>query len=206
MKRWMLGLLAILFSTTLAAAQQQPPTPVMPQPGEIPQIVAFDNDGLLGDHIHIFGDTPDLGKWGNSISSMVMLAGRWEFFDEEKLQGAKVELGPGSLCTSKTTASRIIVSRRSGLSVRGAVTGFARPLVAGSAPPEPACSGRLALAPCTLDNAPVGWCQGPWCLLRRTLVTERSSNHAETIRTFGATDRGASRGPSAWCRQAVSCG
>jgi hypothetical protein len=26
---------------------------------------------------------------------MVILAGRWEFFDEEKLQGAKVELGPG---------------------------------------------------------------------------------------------------------------
>jgi hypothetical protein len=95
MKRWMLGLLAVLFSTTLAAAQQQPPTPVTPQPGEIPQIVAFDNDGLLGDHIHIFGDTPDLGKWGNSISSMVIVAGRWELFDEEKLQGAKVELGPG---------------------------------------------------------------------------------------------------------------
>jgi hypothetical protein len=95
MKRWMLGLLAVLFSTTLVAAQQQPPTPVMPQPGEIPQIVAFDNDGLLGDHIHIFGDTPDLGKWGNSISSMVIVAGRWELFDEEKLQGAKVELGPG---------------------------------------------------------------------------------------------------------------
>jgi hypothetical protein len=95
MKRWMLGLLAVLFSTTLAAAQQQPPTPVTPQPGEIPQIVAFDNDGLLGDHIHIFGDTPDLGKWGNSISSMVIVTGRWEVFDEEKLQGAKVELGPG---------------------------------------------------------------------------------------------------------------
>jgi hypothetical protein len=32
------------------------------QQGDIPQIVAFDNDGLLGDHIHIFGTTPDLGK------------------------------------------------------------------------------------------------------------------------------------------------
>src|SRR6266568_6801805 len=95
MKRWMLGLLVVLFSATLAAAQQQPPTPVTPQPGEIPQIVAFDNDSLLGDHIHIFGDTPDLGKWGNSISSMVILAGRWDFFDEEKFQGTKVELGPG---------------------------------------------------------------------------------------------------------------
>jgi hypothetical protein len=71
------------------------PHPRYPQSGEIPQIVACDNDGLLGGHIHIFGDTPDLGKWGNSISSMVILVGRWEFFDEEKFQGTKVELGPG---------------------------------------------------------------------------------------------------------------
>jgi hypothetical protein len=34
-------------------------------------------------------------KWGNSISSMVIVAGRWELFDEEKFQGTKVELGPG---------------------------------------------------------------------------------------------------------------
>ena len=87
----MLGILAVLFSATWAAAQQPPPTRVTPQPGELPQIVAFDNDGLLGDHIHILGDTPDLGKWGNSISLMVILAGRWDFFDEEKLQGPKVE-------------------------------------------------------------------------------------------------------------------
>ena len=95
MQRWILSLLAVLFSATLAVAQQQPPTPVTPQRGDIPQIVAFDNEGLLGDHIHIFGTTPDLGKWGNSISSMVILAGRWEFFDEEKFQGTKTELGPG---------------------------------------------------------------------------------------------------------------
>jgi Beta/Gamma crystallin len=95
MKRWRLGLLAILFSATLAAAQPPPPTPVTPHAGDIPQMVAFDNDGLPGDHIPIFGDTPDLGKWGHSISSMVMLAGRWAFFDEQKLQGPKVEVGPG---------------------------------------------------------------------------------------------------------------
>jgi beta/gamma crystallin len=95
MKRWMLGLLTVLFSATLAVAQQQPQTPVTPQRGDLPQIVAFDNEGLLGDHIHIFGNTPDLGKRNNSISSMVILAGRWEFFDEEKFQGHKVELGPG---------------------------------------------------------------------------------------------------------------
>ena len=69
MKRWMFGLLAVLCSATLAAAQQQPPTPVTPHPGDFPQIVAFDNDSLLG-------DTPDLDKWGISISSMVIEIGR----------------------------------------------------------------------------------------------------------------------------------
>jgi Beta/Gamma crystallin len=64
--------------------------------GEIPQIVAFDKEGLLGDHIHIFGDTADLGKWDNSISSMVILGGHWEFFDDDHFKGAKMgELGPG---------------------------------------------------------------------------------------------------------------
>ena len=51
MKRWMLGLLVVLFNATLAVAQQQPPTAVTPQRGDMPQIVAFDNDGLLGDHM-----------------------------------------------------------------------------------------------------------------------------------------------------------
>ena len=40
MKRWMLGLLAVLFSATCVAAQQQPPTPVTPHAGEIPWGVA----------------------------------------------------------------------------------------------------------------------------------------------------------------------
>jgi hypothetical protein len=58
--------------------------------------VAYDNDGLLGDHIHFFGNVTDLGKWGNSLSSMGIVSGRWEFFDEEKFQGTKMnELGPG---------------------------------------------------------------------------------------------------------------
>jgi hypothetical protein len=96
MKKWRLLLMAVLFVATQAVAQQTPPQRVTPQPGEIPQIVAYDKDGLLGDHIHIFGNTTDLGKWDNSISSMVILAGRWEFFDDEKFQGTKMnELGPG---------------------------------------------------------------------------------------------------------------
>ena len=94
MKRWMLGLCVVLFSATLAVAQQQPQTPMTSQPGDIPQIVAFDNDGLLGDHIHIFGNVPDLSKWGNSLSSMVIVTGRWEFFDEEDFKGTRMaELG-----------------------------------------------------------------------------------------------------------------
>jgi hypothetical protein len=101
MTRWILFLTAFLFATTQVYAQQQP-QPSMPRPGgEMPQIVAFDNDGLLGDHIHLFGNTPDLGKWGNSISSMVILSGRWEFFDEENFQGTKVELGPGTYLNVK---------------------------------------------------------------------------------------------------------
>jgi hypothetical protein len=96
MNKWLLFLMAGLFVATQAVAQQTPPQHVTPQAGELPQIVAYDNDGLLGDHIHIFGNTTDLGKWGNSISSMVIVAGRWEFFDEEKFQGTKMtELGPG---------------------------------------------------------------------------------------------------------------
>ena len=74
------------------------PQPVTAPPGERPQIVAYDNDGLLGDHIHIFGNVTDLGKWGNSISSMVIVAGRWEFFDDEGFKGTRMaELGPGGL-------------------------------------------------------------------------------------------------------------
>lgn len=66
-------------------------------PGDMSQIVAFDNENFLGDHTHIFGDMKDLGKWGNSISSMVILSGTWEFFDAKDFQGTKMggQLGPG---------------------------------------------------------------------------------------------------------------
>ena len=64
--------------------------------GDVPQIVAFDNENFLGDHVHIFGDMRDLGKWGNSISSMVILSGTWEFFDDENFTGTPMgTLGPG---------------------------------------------------------------------------------------------------------------
>lgn len=102
MSRWILSLIAVLFSATLATAQQQPHTPVTPQRGDLPQIVAFDNEGLLGDHIHVFGNVVDLGKWGNSISSLVIVGGRWEFFDDEEFKGTKMaELGPGTYLNVK---------------------------------------------------------------------------------------------------------
>ena len=102
MKRWMLCLLAVLVLVTPAVAQQTPPQPTPRPPGEIPQIVAFDKEGLLGDHIHIFGDTAELGKWNNSISSMVILGGHWEFFDEKDFKGTRMgELGPGVYLRTK---------------------------------------------------------------------------------------------------------
>jgi len=64
--------------------------------GDTPQIIAFDNENFLGDHTHIVGNMRDLGKWGNSISSLIILSGTWEFFDEENFTGAKMgTLGPG---------------------------------------------------------------------------------------------------------------
>jgi hypothetical protein len=46
-----------------------------PGAGPVPQIGAFDNEDFLGDYTHIFGKMKELGKWGNSISSMVILTG-----------------------------------------------------------------------------------------------------------------------------------
>ena len=64
--------------------------------GSIPQMVGFDNENFLGDHTHVFGNMKELGKWDNSISSMVILSGTWEFFDEEDFKGTKMAtLGPG---------------------------------------------------------------------------------------------------------------
>ena len=96
MTRWLLFFMAMFCAVTPVAAQQQPAERVLPQAGEIPQIVAFDKEGLLGDHIHLFGNTPDLGKWDHKISSLVILAGRWVFFDGKAYKGTKMaELGPG---------------------------------------------------------------------------------------------------------------
>ena len=103
MKRWMLGLLAVLCSATLAAAQQQPTTPVTPQRGDIPQIVAFDNEGLLGDHIHIFGNTPDLGKWG-IVSPDGGPLGAGNCLMRKSFRAPRWSWGRGAICMSKTTA------------------------------------------------------------------------------------------------------
>jgi Beta/Gamma crystallin len=64
--------------------------------GDIPQVVAFDNDNFLGDHTHIFGNMKELGKWDNSISSIIILSGTWEFFDDDDFKGTKMAtLRPG---------------------------------------------------------------------------------------------------------------
>jgi hypothetical protein len=87
--------------------------------GEQPQIIAFDGNDFTGDHTHFVGDMRRLGKWDNSISSIIILSGTWEFFDDEDLMGTKIAmLGPGQFRGSPTRASRITASRRFGWSAR----------------------------------------------------------------------------------------
>jgi Beta/Gamma crystallin len=92
----MLVVAALLFVTASVAVPLATGGEPMRSSGDIPQIVVFDNDNFLGDHTHSFGDVKDLGKWGNSISSMIILSGTWEFFDDEDFKGTKMAtLGPG---------------------------------------------------------------------------------------------------------------
>jgi Beta/Gamma crystallin len=55
--------------------------------GEMPQIIAFDGTELTGDHTHIVGDIRRLGTWDHRISSLIILSGTWECFDDEELTG-----------------------------------------------------------------------------------------------------------------------
>jgi hypothetical protein len=96
MYKLMLVVAALLF---VAASVGVPPATAgeaMRSAGNMPQIIAFDNENFLGDHTHVLGNMKDLGKWGNSISSMVILSGTWDFFDDEDFKGTKIAtLGPG---------------------------------------------------------------------------------------------------------------
>ena len=97
MSKVIIVLAALLSVVGLMGAPLAGAGEVMPGAGPMPQIVAFDNEDFLGDHIHLFGNMKDLGKWGNSISSMVILSGTWEFFDDENFTGTNMgKLGPGT--------------------------------------------------------------------------------------------------------------
>jgi hypothetical protein len=64
--------------------------------GDMPQIIVSDNDNFLGHHTFGLGDIKDPGEWGNSISSIIILLGAWDFFDDENFAGTKMAtLGPG---------------------------------------------------------------------------------------------------------------
>jgi Beta/Gamma crystallin len=96
MKRFMLVVAALLFVAVAGFAPSAIAGEATRSAGDIPQIVVFDNEDFLGDHTHIFGNMKDLGKWGNSISSMIILSGTWEFFDDEDFKGTNMgSLGPG---------------------------------------------------------------------------------------------------------------
>jgi len=55
--------------------------------GERPQIIAFDGAELTGDHTHIVGEMRRLGTWDSSISSLIVLSGTWECFDDDEFTG-----------------------------------------------------------------------------------------------------------------------
>jgi hypothetical protein len=96
MNRSIFVVIALLFGAVSVFATSATAGEAVRSDGNIPQIVAFDNEDFLGDHTHIFGNMKDLGKWGNSISSMIILSGTWEFFDDEDFKGTNMgTLGPG---------------------------------------------------------------------------------------------------------------
>jgi hypothetical protein len=96
MYRLMFVVATLLFVAAFAVVPAATAGETARSAGNIPQIVAFDNENFLGDHTHVFGNMKELGKWDNSISSMVILSGTWEFFDEEDFKGTKMAtLGPG---------------------------------------------------------------------------------------------------------------
>ena len=96
MYKLMLLVAALLFVAASVVVAPATAGEAIRSAGDMPQIVAFDNENFLGDHTHTLGDIKDLGKWGNSISSMVILSGTWEFFDDEDFKGTKMAtLGPG---------------------------------------------------------------------------------------------------------------
>jgi hypothetical protein len=96
MKRLVLTVVALLFAVGYSLVPAASAGEATRSSGDIPQIIIFDNEDFLGDHTHIFGNMQDLGKWGNSISSIIVLSGTWEFFDDEDFKGTKMgNLGPG---------------------------------------------------------------------------------------------------------------
>ncbi|HEX2279824.1 MAG TPA: beta/gamma crystallin-related protein [Candidatus Tectomicrobia bacterium] len=96
MKRFGLAIVALLFAVVYSSVPVASAGEATRPSGDIPQIIVFDNEDFLGDHTHIFGNMQDLGKWGNSISSIIVLSGTWEFFDDEEFKGTKMgNLGPG---------------------------------------------------------------------------------------------------------------
>jgi Beta/Gamma crystallin len=96
MYRLLFVVATLLFVAALAVVPAATAGETARSAGTIPQMVAFDNENFLGDHTHVFGNMKELGKWDNSISSMVILSGTWEFFDEGDFKGTKMAtLGPG---------------------------------------------------------------------------------------------------------------
>ncbi len=78
------GMIALLALVSWVAAGE------FARAGELPQIIAFDGAELTGDHTHLVGDMRRLGKWENSLSSLIIVSGTWERFDDDDFTGTKM--------------------------------------------------------------------------------------------------------------------
>jgi hypothetical protein len=96
MNEFVLSVAALLFIAVSVFVPPASAGEAVRAAGDMPQIIVFDNENFLGDHTHVFGNMRDLGKWGDNMSSMIILSGTWEFLDDEDFKGTKMtELGPG---------------------------------------------------------------------------------------------------------------
>ena len=97
MYKLMLLVAALLFVAAPVLVQPAIAGETVRSSGDMAQIIVFDNENFLEDYTHVLGNMKDLGKWGNSISSLIILSGTWDFFDDEGLTGTKMAtLGPGT--------------------------------------------------------------------------------------------------------------
>lgn len=66
----------------------------------VPHLIVFSEKGMQGRHWHVFSDIPSISgisfTWDDNISSLVVLAGQWQFYRGRHFQDpVGGVIGPG---------------------------------------------------------------------------------------------------------------